>query len=167
MAFSKRGSRRITVDQQLYLYKVGRIKKKSDWRPAGNGELDDSFLNIARHYGLGDVADATLTIAIQAKVDAASSMFVKFYSILVDGFMGSEQVLTVTPAVVASLIRHGLEKGWKPSEKGDVRIEIIEKRDNDHKPVLLLFPNTPSQLDNYENLIPLVEVNIDRPEDSP
>ncbi len=50
MAVSKKGARKIRIGQVDYLYKVSKIKGKSDWREQRN-ELDDTFMKYAACYG--------------------------------------------------------------------------------------------------------------------
>ena len=66
MAISKKGSRKITVADVNYLYKVSKLKKKSDWREQQN-ELDETFMKYASYYGLGKVKDATINVVVQAE----------------------------------------------------------------------------------------------------
>ena len=51
MAISKKGSRKINVNGVEYLYKVSKIKKKSEWREQDN-ELNDTFTKYANYLSL-------------------------------------------------------------------------------------------------------------------
>ena len=125
MAISKNGSRKIIVDEVKYLYKVSKIKNKSGWREQED-ELDDTFMKYASYYGLGKVKDITINIVIQLMENPVSNMFIKFNTILVDGFMGAEQITQIKPKLISELINKGLNDGWKPSEKGDYRLSLLE-----------------------------------------
>lgn len=91
MAIAKKGTRNIEVNGIQFLYKVSKIKKKSDWRQQEN-ELDKSFIKYAQHFGLGMVKDATVNIVVQLAHNPVSSIYVKCHTLVVDGFMGPEQI---------------------------------------------------------------------------
>ena len=61
MSISKKGLRSISVDGIEYIYKVSKVKKKSDWRAQEN-ELDETFMKYASYYGLGNVKDIQTTV---------------------------------------------------------------------------------------------------------
>lgn len=161
MAISKKGSRKINVNGVEYLYKVSKIKKKSEWRKQED-ELNDTFTKYANHYGLGKVKDITINIVIQLESNPVSNFFVKINSILVDGFMGSEQITQITPKFVSQLISKGLNDGWKPSLKGDYRISILETKTKEKEPVILQIPNMNEGIENYQNLERPFEIKINR-----
>ena len=64
MAISKKGTKKIVVNDVEYLYKVSKVKYKREWRNQED-ELDDTFMKYASYYGLGKVADANINIVIQ------------------------------------------------------------------------------------------------------
>lgn len=165
MAISKKGSRIIKLNDEVYLYKISKIKKKSDWRISEN-ELNENFIKIANYYGLGQVKDITINIVVQLKENPSSSFFIKINTILVDGFMGPEQITQIKPQLIKQLINKGLSDGWNPNEKGDFRLNILEAQTKDKEPILLQFPNqTPPTID-YKNIHQLKEIKIGRyPED--
>jgi hypothetical protein len=157
MAISKKGSRKIIVNEITYLYKISKIKKKSDWRVQKN-ELDEEFMKYAHYYGLGKVKDITINIVIQSMNNPVATLFIKCHTILVDGFMGAEQITQITPKLIVRLINKGLENSWNPSIKGDLRINIIEKKFKDKKSLIFELPNINPPLENYENMKNLIEI---------
>ncbi|KAA3639890.1 MAG: hypothetical protein DWQ02_02905, partial [Bacteroidetes bacterium] len=151
MAISKKGSRNITVNGTAYLYKVSKIKKKSDWREQVD-EMNDTFMKYASYYGLGLVKDITINIVTQLKENPVSNLFVKINTVLVDGFLGPEQITQITPKMVADLIGKAIHDGWNPSVKGDFRINLLETETKDKEPVILQIPNMNEGVENYQNL---------------
>ncbi|WP_044208691.1 hypothetical protein [Flammeovirga sp. OC4] len=129
MAFPKKGSRNIEVDGIRFQYKISKLKPISDWRQEGN-ELNDNFKKYAQQYGLGSVRDATINVVIQSMDNSVSSMFIKCHTLLIDGFLGPEQVIQIKPNQVSQLIRKGLNDGWNPNKKGDYRLELAQKWTN-------------------------------------
>lgn len=161
MAISKKGARRIIVKDVEYLYKVSKINKKSDWRDQKD-EVDETFMKYATYYGLGQVKDITINVVIQLMENPISSMFVKFQTILIDGFMGAEQITQIKPNLIAQLILKGMKDGWQPSKKGDYRMNIIEQYTKDKKPIILQLPNMNEKIDDYQNLKKPFEIKISR-----
>lgn len=161
MAISKKGSRRINIDEIEFLYKVSKVKKKSDWRES-NEELNDTFLKYASYYGLGKVKDITINIVIQLVENPVSNCFIKITSILIDGFMGAEQITRIPPQFVEDLTRKGLREGWNPSLKGDFRVNLLETQTKEHEPIILQIPNMNQEIENYQNIEKPVEVKIER-----
>lgn len=160
MAISKKGSRKITVTDVNYLYKVSKLKKKSDWREQQN-ELDDTFMKYASYYGLGKVKDATINVVVQAEESPTSHLFIKFHTLQVAGFMGAEQILEIKPAMVAQLIQKALKEGWKAEQKGDYRITLAQKWQENKKPVILQLPQMNEDAGNYENLERPIEIDLE------
>ena len=161
MAISKKGSRKIVVNQVPYLYKVSKIKKKSDWRTQKD-ELNDTFMKYASYYGLGQVKDITINVVVQLQERPVSRLLIKVHTILVDGFMGAEQITQIKPQLIAQLITQCLDDGWKPAEKGDFRLNLVEKQTKDKQPVILQLPNMNEGITDYENLDRPIEVIISR-----
>ncbi|MEM8886758.1 MAG: hypothetical protein AAGD28_02150 [Bacteroidota bacterium] len=159
MAISKKGSRKITVADIDYLFKVSKLKKKSDWREQQN-ELDETFMKYASYYGLGRVKDATINLVVQSTENPISHLFVKFHTLQVAGFMGSEQILEIKPAMVAKLIQKALNEGWKPNEKGDHRITLAQKWQENKSPVILQLPGMNEDADDYPNLDKPKEIDL-------
>lgn len=118
MSLSKKGSRSIEVNGIKYHFKVSKVKKKSDWRKQSN-ELDETFMKYASYYNLGNVRDATINVVIELASAPASRMLVKIHTLIVDGFMGSEQIISITPKLVEQLTKNSLTDGWDPHKKGD------------------------------------------------
>ncbi|MEL6672824.1 MAG: hypothetical protein AAFR61_11555 [Bacteroidota bacterium] len=165
MAIAKKGSRNITVDGIAYRYKVSKIKKKSGWREQVD-ELDETFMKYARYYGLGEVRDITLNIVAHLEENPASHLFVKIQTVLVDGFLGPEQLTQIKPQMVARLIRQGLADGWKPAEKGDARLLLLETQDQQKKPVLLQFPDDGQTIEDYQPLDQVVRVEVEEEDET-
>jgi hypothetical protein len=159
MAFSSKGIRLIVVNGFRFNYKISKLKKKSKWRKEVN-ELDETFMKYASHYGLGMVKDATINISVQLTSDPVSNMFVKCHTVLVDGFLGPEQIIEITPKLISNLIKRGLEDGWSPEKKGDYRMELAQKMMNGRKPVILQLPNMNEHISDYENLERPIEIII-------
>ena len=72
MTIPKMGSRRIVVDGLAYRWRVSRWRKISGWSPDRLELLDPRWLEQARRFGLGDVADVTFTIAVELHDKPAS-----------------------------------------------------------------------------------------------
>ena len=161
MAISNKGSRKINVNSVDYSYKVSKINKKSDWRDQAD-ELNDTFAKYAEYYGLGKVKDITINIVIQLKHKPVSNLFIKINSILIDGFLGPEQITQIKPKLVSELIGKGLNDGWKPSIKGDYRINILETKTKEKEPVILQIPNLNEGIENYQNLEKPIEIKINK-----
>lgn len=159
MAFSKKGTRHIEVNNTKFVYKISKLKGESDWRDEEN-ELNETFLKYARHYGLGMVKDVTINIAVQANSNPISKMFIKCHTLLVDGFMGPEQIIQIKPSLVSSLIQKGLMDGWNPEKKGDHRIEIIQQMTKEKTPVILQLPHMNEDICDYSNLERPTEITI-------
>lgn len=151
MAISKKESRKITVNGVEYLYKVSKIKKKSEWRKQEN-ELNEIFMKQASYYGLGKVRDVTLNVIIQLKENPVSNFYIKIKTILVDGFMGAEQITQIKPKFISELVEKGLDDGWNPSIKGDYRIEMLETETKDKSPIVLQLPNMNEDIGEYANI---------------
>ncbi|MDW3652717.1 MAG: hypothetical protein R8P61_36905 [Bacteroidia bacterium] len=159
MAISKKGSRKITVANTDYLYKVSKLKKKSDWREQQN-ELDETFMKYASYYGLGKVKDATINLVVQSADLPRSHLFVKFHTLQVAGFMGPEQILEIKPALVAKLIEKALKEGWRAKQKGDHRFTLAQKWQENKKPVILQLPQMNKEAGTYENLEKPIEIDL-------
>jgi len=159
MAFPKKGTRKIEVENNLFIYKISKLKKKSDWRTQEN-ELDDKFIQYANFYGLGSVKDATINIAIQLASNPISNMYIKCYTVIVDGFMGPEQIIEIKPNMISQLIKKGMNNGWNPEKEGDFRMELAQKWTNKKTPVILQLPNTNQIVKDYENVEKPIEIEI-------
>jgi len=150
MAFPKKGKRKIEIEGVQYLFKISKIKQKSNWRIQEN-ELDNTFMKYASYYGLGKVKDATINIAVQLAFNPVSNLYVKCYTLIVDGFMGPEQIIEITPSMVLKLVNKSIKDGWKPNQKGDFRMEIAQKWTKSKKPTILQLPDMNAEIENYEN----------------
>ncbi|MEL6255780.1 MAG: hypothetical protein AAFR87_27490, partial [Bacteroidota bacterium] len=150
----------ITVKNINYLYKVSKLKKKSDWREQHN-ELDETFMKYASYYGLGKVKDATLNLVVQSAEKPTSHLFIKCHTLQVAGFMGPEQIQEIKPAMVAKLIQKAIEEGWEPNEKGDHRITLAQKWQENKSPVILQLPQMNEEIGDYPNLEKPIEIDLE------
>lgn len=57
---------------------------------------------------MGKVKDVTINVVIQYKEEPASSMFIKCHIIVVDGFMGIEQITDLSGNIPERKIRNRL-----------------------------------------------------------
>lgn len=159
MAFPKKGTRKIEVEGNQFFYKISKLKKKSDWRLQEN-ELDEKFMKYASHYGLGMVKDATINIAVQLASNPISNMYIKFHTVIVDGFMGAEQIIEIKPNMISRLIQKGMNDGWDPERQGDFRMELAQKWADQKAPVILQLPNMNEDVGDCENLEEPIEIKI-------
>lgn len=140
MAIAKKGTRKIIVKGEKFLYKISKYKTVSDWR-ASNNELNSTFMKYATQFGLGQVKDIVFNIVIQHLENPVSTMCIKCESILVDGFMGPEQLLKIQPNFIAEQIKQALENGWNPLQKGDYRTSVKHEDTLSESPVILQLPD--------------------------
>lgn len=127
MSISKKGLRKITVDNCEYVFKISKYKKCSAWKSELQ-ELDDEFLKYAKFYGLGSIMDVVFNIVISINDEhQKSSLFIKYYSIVIDGFLGPDQISEIKPKLISKLIRKAVQEGWNPCEKSDFRYDLVEK----------------------------------------
>ena len=75
--------------------------------------------------------------------------------------MGAEQILEVKPAMVAQLIRKALKEGWQAEQKGDHRITLAQKWQENKKPVILQLPQMNEDAGDYENLERPIEIDLE------
>lgn len=159
MSISKKGTRKIIVDEIEYLYKVSKPKKKSDWREQEN-EVNETFIEYASYFGLGKVKDITINIVVQLYNKPVSSLFVKCHSILIDGFMGAEQIMQITPKLVSNLILEAINDDWDPFNKRDYRMNIVEQNSKNKEPIILKLPDMGKEVGNYQNLDKPYEIKL-------
>lgn len=159
MAISKKGLRKITVNDCCFVYKVSKGKDLSDWRDSKN-ELDTTFQKHANRYGLGAVKDINFNIVVQSKERAQSKLLVSIKTILVDGFLGPEQTIQIKPQQIASLITKALKEGWNPHIKGDYKLSLQDNDTNEKTPVILQLPNMNEDLTDYENIDRAIDLKI-------
>lgn len=159
MAIPKKGSKKITVNNIEYIYRVSKPKKKSDWRKEEN-ELNENFLTYAEYYGLGQVMDVNYGIVIQLFEKPVSNIFIKYHSIVVDGFLGIEQITQVKPNLITHLIKTAILNGWKPSEKGDYKFNLAEQNTKNKEPIVLQLPNMNDPISNYKNISRPLKIDL-------
>lgn len=157
MSIAKKGSRKITVNGTHYRWRVSRPRKISDYRSESN-LLSEDYLNTARKYGLGDVADIVFNVPIELYESPGSKILMKYFGLCVDGFLGPEQFAQIKPSLIAEIIEESIKKGWKPEEKGDFHIELFENTGKKQRPAILVLPNMNEHMDNYDNLVKPVKI---------
>lgn len=111
MAIAKKGLRKITVNNEIYFYKISEPLIQSDFTYNPDVSLDPEFMKYAVYYGLGKTAVSTINVSVFSEIPN-SKLLVKIYTPLVDSFMDYEQFLTVTPKLVADLIKKASSMGW-------------------------------------------------------
>lgn len=156
MAFSKKGSRKIEVNDQSFIYKISKPKPRSTWYK-DESKLDNTFLQYAQKFGLGRVQDVIIYLVIQS-ISEVSTLHIKCHTVLIDGFLGPEQILQIKPALVSKLIVIALQDGWEPEKKGDHKMEIIHQQTKEHRPVILQLPNMNENIDDYDNIERPIEI---------
>lgn len=155
MGMAKKGSRRITVNEMTYRWRVSRWRRLSGWKPADLELLDPRWLEQARRLGLGDVADVVFNIAIELYEEPAARILVKYYAKVVDGFLGIEQLTQVKPQLVREIIERALASRWDPRGRTNHDVELVENSGDPRRPVLLLLPGW-DDAGGYENrMVPL------------
>ena len=118
-------------------------------------------MKYASYYGLGNVQDATINVVIELAITPVSKLLVKIHFLIVDGFMGPEQIISIKPKLVTQLIKKGLIEGWNPGYKGDHQIELIQQKSEQEKPVILQLPNMNEEATTYENLEKPMEIYLE------
>lgn len=154
----RKSSRKLVVDGVEYRFKVSRWRKVSDWKPASAGLVDERWLEAARKVGLGDVANVVFTIAIELAEMPGSKLIVTYHTHVIDGFLGPEQFTRIQPSLVATLVREARSVGWKPGERGDMRLHIVENSELPERPALLVLPGLNDDIDGYDNRVRVVRV---------
>mgnify|MGYP006955658625 CR=1 FL=1 len=124
--------------------------------------LDQRWLATARGFGLGDVADIVFNIPIERYEAPASRLLVKYYAMIVDGFLGPEQFTQIKPSLIREIIVHARAAGWDPGAKGEQILELVENAGLPHRPALLLLPEWPAtrapELAGYEPRIQVLKL---------
>jgi hypothetical protein len=155
---ARKSSRKIVVGDVEYRYKVSRWRRVSGWTPAKAGLVDERWLAHAHALGLGAMADVEFTIAIEHENEPVSKLIVTYHAHIIDGFLGPEQFTRIQPKLVATLIETALASGWKPEERGDVRLHIVENSGAPERPALLVLPGLNEDMADYDNRIRVVRV---------
>jgi hypothetical protein len=158
MTLAKKGSRKIVVGGVAYRFHVSRWRKVSDWSPARAGVLDGRWLARARRHGLGNVADVTFTIAIERQERPVSKILTTYHARVVDGFLGPEQLTSIRPSLVRTIVTRALESGWDPARRGDFRLDIVENSGRPERPALLVLPGVTGDIEGYERRIVPVRI---------
>ena len=142
MGMAKKGSRKLVVDGVSYRWRVSRPRRISAWRRAPE-LLDEKYLAIAEQYNLGEVADVVFYIPIEHYSNPKSKLLIRYFGLVVDGFLGIEQFSRIKPGLIADIIREASSRGWRPEQKGDCVVEIFERNvtaDNMHGNVTIHWP---------------------------
>jgi hypothetical protein len=150
MTLARKGSRAIVVGGVGYRFKISRWRKVSDWKPADAGLVDERWLEQARRFGLGDVANVRFGIAVELAERPVSKIIAGYHALVVDGFLGIEQFTRIGPSLIATVVEHALARGWKPSERGDFRLEIVENTTKPGRPALLVLAGLTEDDASYE-----------------
>jgi hypothetical protein len=156
MTMPRKGSRRIVVGGVAYRWRVSRYKRISGWSATSLTLLDPRWLEQARKFGLGDVADVTFTIAVELHDKPVSRIRVKYYAKIVDGFLGPEHFTEITPQLIRAIIERALASGWAPDKAGDWSMEIVENTGQLRRPALMILPGLTGDIEGYEKrMIPI------------
>lgn len=157
MSLSKKGTRKIIVNGVYYRWRVSQYQIVSNWRVDAE-VIDGKYLEIAQRFGLGDIADVVFNIVIELYDDPKSKMIVKYFGLVVDGFLGPEQFVQIKPKLVSELIGHGTNNGWVPNLKGDYKLEIFENSGKKHRPAVVVLPNLNDEVVDYENFVKPIKI---------
>jgi hypothetical protein len=156
MTMPRKGSRRIVVAGTAYRWHVSRWRKISGWSPASLELLDPRWLEQARRFGLGDVADVTFNIAVELHDEPVSRIRARYYAMIVDGFLGFEQLTQIKPQLIRTILERALAAGWIPDKRGDFSLEIVENTGREWRPALMVLPGLNDDIEGYENrMIPI------------
>lgn len=156
MTMPRKGSRKIVLAGIAYRWHASRWRKISGWSPASLELLDPRWLEQARRFGLGDVADVAFTIAVELYDKPVSRIRVQYYAMVVDGFLGFEQLTQLKPRLVRTIIERALASGWSPDKSGDFSLEIVENTGQERRPALLVLPGLNNDIEGYENrMVPI------------
>ena len=98
MALVRRGSRRITVDGEVYGWRTRR-------RPT---------------YGQG-LGQSSMTFAVELAESHGQALVVDTGRLRPDNWLELGPVVPVTPVVVAAAVRQALHEGWNPRAAGAPR----------------------------------------------
>ena len=157
MTIPKKGSRKISVDGVDYRWIVSKYKIISDWRKETE-LLDEQYLQAASKFGLGDVADVVFGIAIELAENPVSIISAKYFGLVVDGFLGIEQLVSIKPKLISEIIQYSIKAGWNPNVRGNHVLEIVENTKEKHRPALLLLPGFGNNIKNYDNHVKMVQI---------
>jgi hypothetical protein len=157
MAIVKKGSRKIAVEGIEYRWRVSKYRNVSNWRHDSN-VIDGVYQAAAKQYGLGDIANVVFNIPVELYENPVSKIMIKYYGIVVDGFLGIEQLGSIKPTLISQIIKESLLSGWLPNSKGDYSIEVVENTGESHRPAILLLPGFGPDIKNYDNQIKLIQI---------
>lgn len=101
MAMPKKGARKIVVDNVAYRWRI---------RSEGSGEHN-------------------VTVVVEEVTDSGSvcTLVVDTSVPYVDYWLTGEFQTVIAPAAIAKYIRMGLEKGWKPLQKGKPFVMVVDE----------------------------------------
>lgn len=158
MSIAKKGSRKITVADVDYRWRVSRPRRTSDWR-SDRTVLNETYLKLAAKYGLGEVADVIFNIPIELYTEPKSKILIKYFGLIIDGFLGVEQFSQVKPGLISQIISDSRQQGWNPTKKGDYPIEIFENTGEPHRPAIIVLPGiNEASMTEYANLVKVVKL---------
>lgn len=153
-------SRKIHVNGQDFRWRIQGKEYCNDYYIDKNA-VDSKFLEIAQRYGLGSVRNIILHVTIKLYNKAVSTIHVQYHGISIDGFMGPEDSLQITPKIIANIIQESIHYGWHPKQKKDFTFEFFEQRASKTKPAVLVIPNFNNDIvDDYDNIIDATKLDV-------
>ena len=157
MSMAKKGSRKITVEGVDYRWGVSRYRLVSDWR-IDTDFVGEKYVEIARRFGLGEVADVVFNIVIELYQDPKSRIRVKYFGLIIDGFLGPEQYTQIKPRLIAEIVEQSITNGWDPGSRGDYNLEIIENTGEKSRPAVLVLPGFNDDVVDYDNIVKPIRI---------
>lgn len=154
---AKKSSRKITVGGVDYRWRVSRYRWVSDLR-VDTSIVDEEFVKVAKRFGLGGIADVVFDIVIQLYEKPKSSIQVKYFAVIVDGFMGPEQYAAIKPRLIAEIIEQSIANGWDPESRDDYNMEIIENTGEKYRPAVLVLPGFNDDVVDYDNIVKPIRI---------
>lgn len=114
MSFSKKGSRKIVVDDESYRWIV---RSKSTW----SQQQASAFID--------KTADGRVRFAVELETGIGSVMTVvsegwhkdmfRYWDVKLDG-----EIASITPGLVCEAIRYGLKNGWNPHSSKPYTLDL-------------------------------------------
>jgi len=126
MTMPRKGSRIIVVEDVRYRWRVLPWKNVKNWRPAKAGLLNEAWVQHAQKFGLGEVADGEFDICIEAEEDPRSQAICTYHALVFYGLLAPEKFTQIKPSLVREIILRSRQQGWKPQEKGNFHLNIVE-----------------------------------------
>lgn len=102
--------------------------------------------------------DVLFNLVIEKYREPVSKVIVKYYGLVIDGFLGIDQFTKIKPSFVAQIIEQALGGGWLPDQNGDFKLEIFENSGQKHRPAVLLLPGLNDDVQDYGNIIKPIQI---------